>query len=286
MEAEREERDTVLRNAIANARFEIIPAKGVVAELRHLPAGATVTITCSPRRGIERGLELAEEVVARGFRAVPHIAARLVLDKRHLAEVLERLAQLGVEDVFVIGGDEERPAGIFADALSLLRAMVEVGPLPKRIGVAAYPEGHPKVAPEGLLAVLREKSAIAHYMVTQICFDAQRLIAWTESMRQAGVGLTLYVGVPGAVERAKLLEIALRIGVGDSARFLRKHAHLMGTLARQETYRADDLLMALLPLFRTPDGAAGLHINTFNQLAGTVTWWQALMERVSETVKG
>ncbi|WP_416140152.1 hypothetical protein ACM26W_07225 [Halomonas sp. HK25] len=44
-------------------------------------------------------------MTAAGFRVVPHLAARLVRDRPHLIGLLERLAALGVEDAFVVGGD-------------------------------------------------------------------------------------------------------------------------------------------------------------------------------------
>ncbi|MGH3907922.1 MAG: hypothetical protein ACRDTE_27650, partial [Pseudonocardiaceae bacterium] len=38
-----------------------------------------------------------------------------------------RLDRAGIRDLFVVGGDVGEPAGTFADGLSLLQAMAEIG---------------------------------------------------------------------------------------------------------------------------------------------------------------
>src|SRR6266540_4247774 len=105
---------------LINSRFEIIPIRSVEGQLGALPAGATVTVTSSPRFGISRTLEYVE----------------------HLAEVVDRFRQLDVRDVFVIAGDDRRPAGDFECAYDLLSAMENVGHRFERVGIACYPEGH------------------------------------------------------------------------------------------------------------------------------------------------
>ena len=49
-----------------------------------LPAGATVSVTASPAKGIEATVALCEQLQARGFRAVPHLSARMIRDRAHL----------------------------------------------------------------------------------------------------------------------------------------------------------------------------------------------------------
>ena len=48
-------------------------------------------------------------------------------------------------------------------------------------------------------------------------------------MRDRGITLPLLLGIPGPVDRTKLLTMAGKIGVGDSTKFLSKHK---GTFAR------------------------------------------------------
>jgi methylenetetrahydrofolate reductase (NADPH) len=89
----------------------------------------------------------------------------------------------------------------------------------------------------------------------------------------------VHLGMPGAVTRRKLLEIALRIGVGDSIRYLSKHGNLVARLVRRGSYRPDALLAGLSPsLGRGGHGIAGFHINTFNQVRSTERWRRRTIE--------
>ena len=69
-------------------RWPVLPADGIEAKREFLPAGAYLAITCSPRRGIEVTLDLAERLSKqRRLRLVPQVSSRLVVDERHPAEI-------------------------------------------------------------------------------------------------------------------------------------------------------------------------------------------------------
>src|SRR3954452_11252018 len=54
------------------ARGEVIPLDGVEEQvLAHLPTDVKVTVTASPRRGLEATLELTERLTRAGYAAVP-----------------------------------------------------------------------------------------------------------------------------------------------------------------------------------------------------------------------
>lgn len=265
-------RSGVVGRLLGNARFEIVPTEGVEAELRHLPPGTTVTVTCSPRKGIDRTLEVAEHVQRRGFRAVPHVAARLVTGRAHLRTILGRAAEAGFRELFVVGGDSTEPAGPYASAGELLREMAELDHAVEAVGIAAYPERHPLIGDEELLRALLEKQPFARHMVTQICFDPRTLVRWLDEVRARGVTLPVYVGVPGAVRRRRLLEISLRVGIGDSVRYLVKHGGIVARLLRGGSYRPDGFLAGLVPLVAGRGDVLGLHLNTFNQVEATERW--------------
>jgi methylenetetrahydrofolate reductase (NADPH) len=111
-------------------------------------------------------------------------------------------------------------------------------------------------------------------MVTQICFDAGVLLAWLTQLRADGISIPLYAGVTGQVDRRRLLEISVRVGVGRSLRFLRKQ-HSVGRLLRgpgdatQRFYDAVDAERADPRL-----GIVGFHFFTFNELTATWRWQQ------------
>lgn len=273
-------RKEALISALAHPRFEVVPLAGLAAQAAYLPPRATVTVTCSATRGIGPTLQHAEQLMAPGRTVVPHIAARLLRGETELGEVLRHLAALDLQDIFVIGGDVARPRGPYLSALDVLRALCDSPFRPARIGVAAYPEFHPLIGRETLERALWEKQAFADYLVTQICFDPATTVRWLRGVRQRGIHLPAYIGLPGALDTAQLLRISLKIGVGDSVRFLSRQSGLAGRLLSLGGYRPDALLEGLAPDLDDPTlGIAGLHLNTFNQIESTERWRRETLRR-------
>jgi methylenetetrahydrofolate reductase (NADPH) len=225
-------------------------------------------------------LLLCERLTERGFPAVPHLSARLVEGHQHLAQIVRRLRDGGIREIFVVGGDSPQPAGPFDSALSLLRDLAEGGHVFERVGIAGYPERHPLAPDETLAKALLEKQALATYLVTQICYDPTVIFAWINRIRGQAIHLPVYIGMPGVVNRLKLLEMSLRVGVGDSIRYLRKHGSLMARLVRRGGYRPDSF-MANVSLLLGQDAVdvVGFHINTFNQVESTERWRRGLIAR-------
>jgi len=260
---------------LARPRLEIVPLKSGTEEWPFLPTDGVVTVTCSPHRGVDATLDLAEELAGRGLTVTPHLAAKTLRSREHLVEVLDRVRRAGMEDVFVIGGDGREPVGPYGSAAELLAAMSDVGHGIPNVGIGAYPDTHPLIGRERLMEVLLEKQGLATYMVTQLCFDASQIERWLAGVRGRGVGLPVYLGIPGVLKRRKLLEISLRVGVGDSARYITKHAGIVARLIRRGDYRPDSLLASLAGVVGDPASrVAGLHINTFNQIRATERWRQ------------
>src|SRR4029079_641258 len=101
------EQRTALTSVVRKSKFEIIPLKGIQEKSEALPAGATVTVTASPAKGIEATVELAEWLTrtGRGYDVIPHLSSKLVRDRSHLAELLTRIRAAGMKKVFVVGRD-------------------------------------------------------------------------------------------------------------------------------------------------------------------------------------
>lgn len=258
---------------VAAARHEIVPLRAVEAQLDHLPPASTVTVTSSPRLGLERTLDYTALLAARGFDAVPHLAARDVVDEAHLERTVARVRTMGVRDVFVIGGDGHDGDGAYGSAVELVEALGELGRGLSRIGVAAYPEGHPAIDDDKLLGALLRKQRVAHYMVSQMCFDPLHLVGWLRRLRDLGVQLPLYVGIPGAVRRAKLLELSFKLGVGPSIRYLSKNRGLVAGLARPGTYHPRGIVAGISQSVDDPSlHIAGFQVFTFNEVVRTVNW--------------
>lgn len=267
--ADREAFDRVL----ADPTFELIPLKNARDQAAALPRGATVSVTASPGKGIEATVELTIELELAGLRAIPHLSARMIRDRAHLAELLARLADEGIDRAFVVGGDADEP-GEFLDALSLIRAMADLGRLPSEIGVGCYPQGHPDIADDALLQALRDKAPFAQYMTTQLCFDPAAIGAFIVARRAEGNTLPVKIGLPGVAEIPKLISISARIGVKDASKFILKNARFVGALLRSGgIYRPTALVEKLAPLIADPAAnVLGFHVYTFNNVPATVEW--------------
>jgi methylenetetrahydrofolate reductase (NADH) len=256
-------------------RFEVLPFARAEEEAARVAEPVRLTVTCSPTHGLDRTVETATRLRALGHQVTIHLAARMVRDRGHLEAVLGTMAACGIDDAFVIGGDASPPLGPYSSAGELLPLVRESPQRPRLLGIAGYPEGHPLIDDAVLAEVLREKSALADYMTTQLCFDPDVLLGWVQRTRAAGIRLPVLLGVPGIVDRRKLLEISMRVGVGPSLSFLRKQGGLRNLLRLSGT-SADRLYDALAPHVGDEElGVQGFHWFTFNRLVETWTWERA-----------
>jgi methylenetetrahydrofolate reductase (NADPH) len=270
-----------LGRLLAAPTFELVPLKNAISQAEHLPAGATVSVTASPAKGIEATVGLCEQLQALGFRAVPHVSARMVRDRAHLVDVIEWLEGAGVDRAFVVGGDAKEP-GDFPDGLSLLREMHEIGHPLGEIGIPCYPQGHAFIADGPLLDALRAKAAFASYMTTQLCFDPGAIATWIAARRADGLELPVHVGVPGVAEPHRLLAISARIGVADTHRFLSKNIRFVARLMRSGGfYRPDGLLEGIAPHAADPAARiVDIHLYTFNAVDVTERWRTEYLTRL------
>jgi methylenetetrahydrofolate reductase (NADPH) len=201
----------------------------------------------------------------------------MIRDRAHLAELLERSRDAGIAKAFVVGGDA-RDKGEFHDGVQLLRAIDEIGHPFIEIGVPSYPEGHPDIADDVLLAALREKQRYAHAMTTQMCFDPVAVSTWLRRVRAEGITLPLHLGIPGVAELTKLMTISARIGVAGSARYLKKNKRMVGHLMRRGSFGPDAFLEGMADTLADPGAdVRALHVFTFNQVADTAAWQRAML---------
>ena len=272
-------RESRIAELVHRSRFEVLPLDGIEERvLEHVPRSVTLTVTASPTKGLEPTLALTAALTGRGYRVVPHLSARLVADATELAEIVARLREAGVTDVFTVAGDPEQPRGAYHGAMDLLEALDELGrPFPE-IGITGYPESHPIIDDETVVAAMLAKAEHATYIVSQVCFDPAVTAAWIEEVWARGTELPIYVGVPGAVSRAKLLRVSTKIGIGDSMRFLRKHGNFASRFLRGG-FSPDPLIEGLGDILHG-EKVAGFHVFTFNDVEDTEHWRQIRLEHL------
>ncbi|MFI9569121.1 5,10-methylenetetrahydrofolate reductase [Streptomyces rishiriensis] len=271
-----------LRTLLDRVRYEVLPAKATEDKvLAHVPRDVVVTVTASPVKGLEPTLDLTARLAAHGYRVVPHVPARLLRDDVHLKDVVDRLREAGVDDVFVPAGDADPPAGPYDGALPVLRRLSELGSPFARVGVTGYPESHPLIHDDLTVQAMWDKREHATYIVSNLCFDPRVLGEWIARIRRRNVVLPVHLGVAGPVQRAKLLSMATKIGVGESTRFLTRHPSWFLRFAAPGGYSPEPLLTRAERALTAPSaGVAGLHLFTFNQIAETERWRRALLERL------
>jgi methylenetetrahydrofolate reductase (NADPH) len=270
---------------LQHVRYEVLPTPSAHdAVLEAVPRDVVVTITASPTKGLEPTLDLAQRLATAGYQVVPHLSARLVRDSAHLGEVVARLTAIGVDDVFVPAGDADPPAGEFNSALDVLERLAELGSPFSRVGITGYPETHPKIEDDITVQSMWDKRRHATYIVSNLCFDAAVLRQWITRIRRRRVTLPLLVGLAGPVDRTKLIQMATKIGVADSARFVAGHSSAFVRLSTPGAYQPERLLDRVGSTLADPQSAVtGLHVFTFNQVRQAEEWRQGLLAQLART---
>src|SRR5215203_315948 len=265
--------------------YEVIPLQGAeVSVTEHVPKDIPLTVTASPGKGSWATVELAERLAGHGFGVAPHLSARLIRDGSELWEILQRLREAGIRDAFVVAGDVDEPAGEFEGAAGLLQAMSDIEHGLDEVGITGYPESHPKISDEMTIQAMYEKAPYATYIISQICFEPKVTSDWARRVCSRGVKLPIRVGMPGYVNRQKLVRISSGIGLGESARFLNRQRTWLLKLFLPGGYSPDRLIEGLKPGFTDPDSnIQGLHIYTFNEVERTEAWRRAMLERCEQT---
>ena len=147
----------------------------------------------------------------------------------------------------------------------------------------AYPEGHPDIADDVLLATLLEKQRYASYMATQMCFNPDAITSWIRRLRAQGVSLP---DPPRRAGRGRDHEADAGRGADRRGRLRslpeeepqdRRPPALAGEL------RPDALLEGLGATVADPAAAIQrLHVFTFNEVGATVAWQQRMLAELGE----
>src|SRR3954467_7429015 len=275
-----------LADMLTSARFEVLPTGSIEDKVReHLPAGRTVTVTASPAKGLEATLALTERLAGTGYTAVPHLAARMVSGRTELAEICARMREAGVRTVFVPGGDQDPPAGENSSAPELPEDLTAIGQPFAEVGITGYPESHPTISDDLTVQSMWDKRRHATHIVSNLTFDPKAISSWVTRLRARGVTMPLYLGMPGPIDRAKLLATATKIGVGESTRFLTKNKGTFVRLAAPGGFTGERFLEQCAPALGTEGALAeGVHVFTFNQIAETEAWRTRVIGELTQRV--
>jgi methylenetetrahydrofolate reductase (NADPH) len=246
-----------------------------------LPAQTRIYLTAVAGRSPFALIDPAARLRARGFEPVPHLAARELASHDALEELLSRLAgEAGVRRILVVAGDRDRPLGPFNSALEV----IEGGLLQRHgiaeVGLAAYPEGHPRIPPDALDRALAakieaaEQTGLGLHIVSQFGFDAAAILTWLRRLRDLGIEHPVRIGMAGPADLATLLRYARRCGVRASALGLMRQAGLVKHLLGNST--PDGIIRPLAEACGDGRlGRIGAHFHSFGGAAATVRWASA-----------
>jgi methylenetetrahydrofolate reductase (NADPH) len=253
-----------------------------LAEL--LPAGSCVHVAHTPKASLDQVVQLSLAVQHSGLSACPHIVARRIVSQSALRSALRELKRGGVEQILLVAGDREKPVGAFTNTLEILDSGVTVETGISAIGVAGHPDGHRAIGADALWQALAHKQAFgertgtAIHSVSQFSFNRDAIFTWERELGAHGIRLPVRVGIAGPTPLLKLLQFAVRCGVGTS---LRTAAHTLSSLS-SASHLATTPDQHLIALARAHDAGrshqlAAPHFFAFGGTLKTAQWRHQLV---------
>jgi methylenetetrahydrofolate reductase (NADPH) len=245
-----------------------------------LPPGADVFAAWLPGTPYHHLVSVAKRLRQAGLNPVPHIAARRLANEEAAREFLALLRdEARVTRALLIAGDSRVPVGPFDSSLALLETGLLEEHGIRSIGIAGYPEGHPRIAGSALDAARGRKltyaarNGIDLFIVSQFCFDPGAIVGWVERLRAGGVTVPIRVGVAGIATIRTLLNYARRCGIGNSIRALGSEPISLPRLLLQH---GPERIVARIAAAEAGASVAGLHCFPFGGFAQTARWLQAV----------
>lgn len=234
-----------------------------------LPTGTPVFVNHLPRHSLDDTLRGLVAVREAGLDPVPHMAARRITSEAEARSFLKAATQTAaVHKVMLIGGDTAT-SGPYTDAAAFLKSglLAEYGI--REVGIAAYPESHPRIPMATLNTAFADKmetltrQGLGAFAVTQFTFAPSRTIELATALARRYPDLPVYAGLPGPTSVTKLVGYAQRCGVGASLRALQTLGR--GTLGLVTNTDPSDQLQRFA--HHTVSGATpnivGVHVFTF-----------------------
>jgi methylenetetrahydrofolate reductase (NADPH) len=246
-------------------------------ELRDLlPQGSEVYVSHVPSASLAQVVKASLAVQAAGFQATPHIVARRINYPETLRTALAELTARGVEQVLLVAGDTQHPAGEFESTLDVFATgLLEKSGI-KRIGVAGYPEGQRGLGQSLLWNALQAKQAFADrtglpmFIVTQFGFNGNALWDWEPELDRHEVRLPILAGIAGPAPLSKLIKFAMRCGIGASLRTVMRNLSGVSTIAELAT-TPEQHVMRLMQLPSSTRVVAP-HFFCFGGVLDTARW--------------
>jgi methylenetetrahydrofolate reductase (NADPH) len=194
--------------------------------------------------------------------------------QERIREILERLADGGIENILALRGDPPRGETEFQPPEGGLTSSSELAALISRdfdfaIGGACFPEVHPEAPSlEADIAFLKTKvDAGATFLITQLFFDNQAYWDFVPAAREAGIDVPIIAGVMPItsytqIQRfCQLCEAVIPEPLAEAMEALNGDEHAEFELGVAYAARQCEELLA--------GGAPGIHFYTLNKAPAT-----------------
>ncbi|HLS56570.1 MAG TPA: methylenetetrahydrofolate reductase [Zeimonas sp.] len=275
-----DEPELVARELLAGASIEIDAGEmhSVAEAVRSLGPGREVFIPWTPKLGAAELVGATSIARELGLVPIPHLVARRIGSEAAARDLLKQLRGHGAASALLVGGDVDEPAGPYACSLDLMRSGLLQQHGFTRVGVAGYPEGHPRISAATLSDDLRRKlddarsTGLGAFIVSQFCFDGALVARWAAGLRAGGVAVPIRAGVAGPTTVARLMRLGVRCGIGSSLRALKGR---FGTLARLAgTHEPADVVheLARARLAQPSLEPLAVHVFAFGGASATAQW--------------
>jgi methylenetetrahydrofolate reductase (NADPH) len=273
----------LIADFLGGASFETTRlAAADLAAVKDLGGDVSVYISAIPSRPPEEQITVATALRAHGVEPIPHIAVREFASAQALAARLARFVeQASVRRVLIIAGDRAEPAGPFHAAIELIESGLLQDCGIQDIGIAGYPDGHPRIASLDLDRALAAKveaagqTGLRVHVVTQFAFAAEPILGWLARLRDLGIDNPVRIGFAGPTTLTGLLRFARICGVKTSAQALARNAGLAKNMFARMT--PDRLVRPIAEACANGQfGEVTPHLYSFGGLAATIRWAAAV----------
>ena len=256
-----------------------------------LRPGTTVYVAHTPKAKLEDVVRVSIELQLRGLSASPHIVARRLVSERMLREAIGTLRKAGIDQILVVAGDVDIPAGPFASSLDVIDSGALCDAQLRSVAFAGHPEGHHAMDAGQLMDALRRKqdfalrTGIDVHVTTQFGFNAETVYRWVRELSVQGVNLPVHVGIAGPTSTHKLLKFALKCGVGASLQAALRNPGSIGNMVAMTTPEA--MIMELVGLGAGSELAQIVkpHFFTFGGALACAKWFRSVADGAFELLR-
>lgn len=269
---------------LADYSIEVMPRTAEkVEDFRDLlPAGTRVYVAHIEGTPIEDMVATAKRLATDGYNVMPHFPARIIKDRAMLADWIARYqGEANVKQALLLAGGVATPHGDFSDSMQLLESGLFDQAGFENLHVAGHPEGNRDIDAKGTAGVdaalkwkndFQTRTDAKMAIATQFAFEAKPIIAWANSLKEAGITLPVHIGIAGPAKLQTLIKFAIACGVGPSLKVLQKRA--MDVTKLLLPYEPTEILGALaLHKAANPDfNISHVHFFPLGGIKTNATW--------------